>query len=221
MQYIFIAIVLMVLCVFGISCRKSPASSTSIKPSGPITNVASGTYLSRQDIEAQLAYIAKSPPPKELAIGAECYKVANPPNRIDYVCANCGEKTLFVQDSSDDPNTFQQQSANTIKVVQWELESCRRLVQGINNLDLELDESQFCKHCSPNAETPTLGLIVRYSNQPEPHRVWNIDLKDVLLIKGFTEGGLKFKGHQDWEAALIKSIPRLEELLGVKLDDTE
>lgn len=219
MQYVLIAFVLMVLCLFGLSCRKSTPENPPEGGSTGLITVASGRYFSRTDIQQQLAMIAESPPPKNLAMGAMCYDIAGPPPRIDYVCPDCGEKTLYALDSSADEQTRQRhwKSAWTL----GELESLRRLTRQINALNIALDESQFCSHCTSDVKDPRLGLVIRYHDRPEPHRVWEVNWTDLAMIKAATEFKLKYKGQQDNEVALKENLPRLEELLGVKLDDTD
>ena len=142
-------------------------------------------------------------------IGAMCYKVAVTPVRTDYVCPTCGEKTLYAfDDTVDDPNAFQR------TLLANELESCRRAVQKINGFDIELDESQFCKVCSPDIESPQLGLVVRHPDKPEPHRVWGVSEIDLTIIKAYADGRIKKEGMAD------VCIARLEELLGVKLEES-
>ncbi len=214
MQYLVIAIILMVLCVFGLSCRKStPTDTRGGTPPTPII-VTSGKFLSRQDIQKQLAIIAKSPPPKKLAMGAMCYDIAGPPARLDYVCPVCGEKTLYAMDPAADDKTKMQYwtTAQNLR----SLESCRRLVQQIKKIDIKLNESPFCKQCAPDIETPELGLIIIYPDVTKESYVSNITETDLLILKAFTEGKLKFKDLQDMEIALKDRLARLEELLGVK-----
>jgi predicted RNA-binding Zn-ribbon protein involved in translation (DUF1610 family) len=217
MQYILIALVIAVLCVFGLSCRKStPSNSTGGEPQGTVT-IFSGKFLSHQEIQKQLALIARKPAPKKLAMGAMCYAVAVTSSRIDYVCPTCGEKMLYaLEDSSD----------KTKRDIQWKaisdiqsLESLRRLAQQIKKLDISLNESQFCKHCHPDVIEPKLGLIVKYPDQPEPHCVWDVSWTDLVMIKAVTAGKLKYKDQQDREVALKDFLPRLKELLNADIDD--
>jgi len=213
MQYVLIAVVLMVLCVFGLSCRKSaPSNNTGSEQQGAVT-VSSGKFLSHQEIQNQLAQIAGKPAPKELAMGAMCYEVVAPPSRIDYVCPTCGEKTLYALEDSSGETTRDLQW-RTINDIQG-LESLRRLAQQIKKLDITLDESQFCKHCRPDVIEPKLGLIVKYPDRPEPHCVWDVSWTDLTMIKALTEGKLKYKGLNDGEAALKTQQKRLKELLGL------
>ena len=136
MQYILIALVIAVLCVFGLSCRNNtPSNNTGGQPQGTVT-VSSGKFLSHQEIQKQLAQIASKPAPKKLVMGAMCYKVAGPPSRIDYVCPTCGEKTLYALEDSSGETTrdLQWRAINDIQ----ELESLRRLAQQIKKLDISL-----------------------------------------------------------------------------------
>lgn len=212
MQYILIAIVLMALCVLGFTCRKSTANGAVNSSTNPVT-VSSGKYLSQQDIQKQLAVIAQKPPPKELAIGAMCYDIAGPPPRIDYVCPVCGEKTIYaLEDTADEKTRLSR--FQTVWTIQ-DLENCRRFAQTIKKLDITLDESQFCKKCSPGIDTPTLDLIVRYPDRPVPHRVSGVNWTDLAMLKAAADGKLKYKDRQDTEVALKGNLPRLQELLGV------
>ncbi|MHC4292457.1 MAG: hypothetical protein ACYSTR_09635 [Planctomycetota bacterium] len=216
MQYMLIAIVLVVLCAVGFSSRQNTSNETParIEPQDPVT-VSSEQYLSRQDIQKQLAVIAKAPPPKELAMGAMCYDMAGPPARIDYVCPNCSEKTLYALNPEADEESRLQYwtTAQNLR----SLESCRRLVQQINTLDVTLNESRFCTKCAQDVEEARLGLIIQYPNQPQPHHVSEINETDLLLIKAVTEGKLKYKDLQDNEIPIKNHLPRLEELLGTEI----
>ncbi|MHC5156449.1 MAG: hypothetical protein ACYSO3_10140, partial [Planctomycetota bacterium] len=204
--------------LFGISCRKTTPNDTGGRPSGPVA-VSSGEYLSRQDIQKQLAVIAKMPPPKELAYGAMCYEVVAPPSRIDYVCPDCGEKTLYAVDTSNNEQTHQSHW-KTVQAIE-SLEQCRRLVLQIEKLDVTLHESAFCKQCAPEIKTPHLDLIILYPDVTKGTIISDVNQTDLLMLIGFLDGKLKYKGLQDQEQALKDCMLRLQELLGVELDDTK
>lgn len=219
MQYLIIAVVLMALCVFGFSCRKSTLAPPPGGQSPQPVTVTSGNFLSQQDIQEQLARIAKKPPPKNLAMGAMCYDIAGPPLRIDYVCPSCGEKTLYAVDTDADEKV-RQQHWKTAWVIQ-ELESLRRLTQQIDTLDVALDESQFCCHCNSAIKDPKVGLVITYPDRLEPHRVWDVHWTDLTMLKAAAEGKLKYKGKQGNEVAMKDHLPRLEELLGVDIENAD
>lgn len=217
MQYLLIALIVAVLCVFGVSCRKnSVPTGTGVEPA----ETHSGHFLTREDIERQLEHLAKSPPPKKLAMGAMCYAIAVPSQTVDYICPECGEKTLYSMPDSNEPNAFSQ-AWNAARALSWELQDCRRLVQQINKVDAKLIESQFCRHCSPDASHPRLGLEVRYNEAV--HQTWDVTSYDLVALKAFLEGKKKFKTFNDGEEAVKSCLPRLGELLGVevRVDDSE
>ena len=91
----------------------------------------------------------------------------------------------------------------------------------IPNLNITLNESQYCKQCTPNVDIPKLGLIIQYQDQTEPHRIWGVTWLDLKIIKATLEGQLKYTKEREVEAVLKNELPRLEELLGVKLDDAD
>jgi len=217
MQYLLIALIVAVLCVFGVSCRKSSApTGTGVEPA----ETHSGHFLTRQDIERQLEHLAKSPPPKKLALGAMCYAVAMPPKTVDYICPECGEKTLYSMPDSNEPNALSQ-DWNAARALNWELQDCRRLVQLIHKIDIKLIESQFCRHCSPDTSHPRLGLEVRYNGVV--HRTWDVCSDDLVALKAFLEGKTKYKTFNDGEMAVKSRLSRLGELMGVevRIDDSE
>jgi len=214
MHYFLIIAILIVTGVFFAGCsRKAPGGST-----GRTTidvNIPDGQFFSKQDIEKQLEEIKKAPAPENLKIGAMCYVVIEPPKRTDYVCPNCGEKTLYAKISTIDPNE------NFLWIISeklYDLEECKKLVKQIEKITIALDESQFCKHCSPDIQEPNLGLIIKYPDSQEVHRVWDINNLDLILLKAFTEGQLKFEPSHDWEWDIKSHISRLEELLGVDIE---
>lgn len=147
-------------------------------------------------------------------IGAMCYSIAVTPERTDFVCPVCGEKTLYAfDDTLKDPNDLEL-SWETATLAN-ELDLCRRLTQQINRLDVKLDESQFCRKCNPGIEHPQIGITVINPNTQQSHQVWGIREYDLTLIKGYTDGTFQTQDMSD------VSLLRLEELLGVKLNDTE
>jgi hypothetical protein len=163
--------------------------------------------LSRDETKARLKKLSESPPPKDLKMGAECYKVAMPPDRAEYLCPVCGERTLFVSEKGRNADAA---------FITRELPDCRRLIKEIKGLDVELDESQFCKKCSPSAKNPSLILIVRYRGQNAPFKCAHIDRDDLVLLREFAEGKDRHRDSYDFETPLKEHIKRLNELLGVK-----
>lgn len=136
-------------------------------------------------------------------VGAMCYTPAPPAPTAQFLCPKCGQKTLYAY-----PGYSQGiQQPDVIPWLESLLPACRQAAKDIAGLPLELDESQFCKQCNPGVAKPQLVLVIRYPDRPEPHRVIGIALDDLRLLKAYQEG--------NW---LQQHQPRLEQLLGVKLD---
>ncbi len=157
--------------------------------------------LLRERLEA----LAVSNPPTDLQpIGAMCYDVAAPPERAEYVCPVCGERTLYGHDRA--------------ALIEWELPTCRRALQGTLELRnpevrLALDESQFCRKCSPHVTQPALALVVSYPGAQEPARIEGIASEDLRLIDEFLAGSDRHRDEVDAETALSAHAHRIAELL--------
>lgn len=161
---------------------------------------------SRADIERRLKVLSESETPKNLNLGAMCYEVALPPDRAEYVCPVCGEKTLYTNDY-------------TYTVLQ-EISSCRNAVAKIKNIELRLDESRFCKQCTPDTNVkPSLDLYIRYKGEHQELKTENIYSGDLDLIAELMAGNKKHVGATANEDPLKDYIDRLKELLHI--DETK
>ena len=162
----------------------------------------------------RLDELARSEPPKELAMGAMCYWMGEPPDRAEYICPECGERTLYAKRDSMEGDR------RVDGAVMWDLgegiAGCRRYTFEIKSISLELDESQFCSHCSPDVDYPVLGIVIHYRGEDKPHRVWGVKPADVRLISEFLAGKVRHRCGNDEEVPLLEYIGRLRELFGVK-----
>jgi DNA-directed RNA polymerase subunit RPC12/RpoP len=126
-----------------------PARAAEKTPA-PVT-VQAVKSLTRAEIQQKLQKLAETPPPNLQQVTASCYARTAPPSRAEYVCPKCGEKTLY---------------ANTNKgaeVVSFSLEGARdRARKKIGGCSLALDESQFCRKCSPEIKEPKLIFKMEY-----------------------------------------------------------
>jgi hypothetical protein len=161
-------------------------------------------FLSKEEIASRLISLAKSAPPTQLSLGAKCYKVALPPNRVEYICPKCGERTLYTD--------------NQAYFLTRELPSCRALAGKISCVDLKLDESQFCRKCSNNVTKPRLGMVIRYKGDQIDYIKWGITDEDLNLIYEFCEGKNVHKGDYGQESPLKNYLKRIEELLRLKVN---
>ncbi len=178
-----------------------PANNPIVTKLSPALQAGQLAVMSKADIRKLLATLEKAQVP-ETKIGAMCYKPVGPPDRMEYVCPVCGEKTLYAKELS----------------WKWtrELENCRRTFKEIpNNGSIRLDETSFCKKCQPNAKEPMLNLSIRFDDGTT-NNVSNISSQDLYLLRDFFKGKLSVTGPQDETTPINKSLPRLHELLGIR-----
>ena len=158
--------------------------------------------LSRSEIRQKLKKLSETPPPKDLKPGACCYDMAGPPNRAEYVCPKCGEKTLYT---------------NAVAMaVGWELPTARRTLKEVQKLSgpgIALDESQFCRKCSPTITDPKLVLQIFYDSG-QPHTVVGMSSRDLQLLQEFFRGTFVHDEGPRGEVPLKNYEKRLQELLG-------
>lgn len=208
-----IFIVLLILSLSFSGCGKTAGTSSpgSLRPgaavASPQTKPATQNR-SREEIAAKLKKLSESPPPKDLKMGAECYKMAITPQRAEYLCPSCGQRTLYAYEAKG-------RNADA-RFIEEDLPECRRLIKEIKGLALSLNEKEFCKKCSPAAKNPTLILVVNYQDSSTPHRCINIKSEDLILIREFMEGKDRHRDSYDFETPMKDHLKRLNELLGVQ-----
>ncbi len=206
---IFLVMLIGVFFGFSKGHTETPKSTARDKPA-----IVSETESMRQaEVKERLMKLAKDPLPTELSKGAMCYSMTGPPNIDEYVCPKCGEKTLYT-------GTEGPRSADNTDEVREEIVACRRILKEIEGLDVALDESQFCAKCTPDLrEVPKIILVVHYEGREEPHRVEGVTSEDLEILKEFLDGKDKHKGDYGIETPLKDYTERLEELLGVKIEE--
>jgi hypothetical protein len=130
--------------------------------------------------------------------------MAGPPNRVEYVCPQCGEKTLYTNQAAH--------------VVDWNLQPARRQIvelQKAAGATMALDESQFCRKCSPEVKDPKLVLKIEFTDG-KPHTVVGVSPDDLLLLTEFFSGKRAHDEGPQGEKPLKDYSKRLQELLGVE-----
>lgn len=211
MWYLAISILAIISLIFGITGilktkPESPSTGQTLRVDHRLQTMAPRDSIngksSREEIEKKLTKLAKSPAPTSLKPGAMCYDMAGPPERVEYVCPICGEKTLY----TDDKTYF----------IFYDLQTCRTAITSIEGLDIRLDEKQFCKKCSPDVTKPELCLNIYYKGEEAPQHSCNISAEDVDLLYEFMSGKNKHTSFNDHEYPLKDYTPRLKELLGIK-----
>jgi predicted RNA-binding Zn-ribbon protein involved in translation (DUF1610 family) len=181
--------------VFGLG-RKGPSTATN--------TVAPGERRlpDRSAIRARLQALAKTPAPTDLKPGAMCYETAASPDRAEYLCPACGEKTFY--------------PSGQARHLSFALPRCRLLAARLATLlECRLDESTFCRRCTPDAAAPVLHLVIRYGTTEREHRAGVNGYSDLAVLIDFLEGKTVHRNAYDGEEALKEHIPLLERLLGV------
>ena len=199
-----LVVVLTIICLLWLAVTARAQDGKAKEPAQPTAVTANAIKsLSRADIQQRLGKLLKTPAPQVLKEGAMCYEMAAPPNRAEYVCPKCGEKTLYTQSAA--------------KIVAWEIPTFRRCLNDIQGLvvkGLSLDESQFCRKCSPDVKEPKLVLKIEYEGG-KPHTLEGVDAGDLLILKEFLSGKLAHNDGPSGEKPLKDYSRRLQELLGV------
>jgi hypothetical protein len=211
-----VAAVLVLACLLfaGSGCSRA----TSPPPPPPIVTVEGVKSLDRVAVRALLKRLADTPPPKGTVRGAMCYTPALPPDHAGYLCPKCGERTLYdVKKSTAERRC----DVNVVESVQWEIPSCRRRIEALRKIAgnaVMFDESQFCRKCSPNIVSPKLILHISYKGE-KVRNIEKADADDVRILTDFLSGKLLTESRGDETTPLKNDLPRLQELLGVKLDE--
>ena len=113
---ITVAIILLLLTAGWLSFK---AQSQGHGVRGKRVTVQKIGKLSQTRINEMLEKLETTQAP-EPRMGAMCYDMAGPPNRVEYVCPVCGEKTLYTEQKAF--------------LIGAELESCRRLNKTLSKL---------------------------------------------------------------------------------------
>ncbi len=161
-------------------------------------------HLSRSELIEKMSVLAKKEAPKELSQGAMCYKVAVTPSRAEYICPVCHHKTIYTD--------------NTGLALNRELSTCRSLAESMIEIECRLDESEFCRKCTPDLkEEPQLCIITRYKEETRENRVCGIHDEDLIVLREFFDGKLTHSDDYDYETPLKNKLTRISQLLLIEI----
>ncbi len=161
--------------------------------------LASAADITRDDINKQLGKLAREPVPTKLSPGAMCYKIAMPPDRIEYYCPACKSKTFY--------NRLSAPIADYNQIRKW-VGDLKKL-----GLDCKIDESDFCPKCSKNKQNaPALYWEISINKKKIRSKVESLDYQ---ILTAFLEKKAKVKTFAGREEPLKKYLPRLRQLLGI------
>lgn len=186
--------------IAGFTGFTSCANANNSKVNTPPDSIK-GSY-SRAEVEQMLENLATSKVKDNLEMGAMCYSPRQIAEHADYICPVCGEKTIY---------SWQQ-----AEFVLHELPSCREYARRFDKNTVLLDESQFCRKCTPDSiENPQLCLSTKLEGQ-ESVKTCGVYPMDLVILIDFFEGKNIYKTDNDSEVALKERIPRIKQLLGIK-----
>jgi hypothetical protein len=199
MWYILILIFVGAGLIFGFnSCWFNPdgAKTMIFKPNDSIKG------YTKVQLQERLRVISKTAVPGKLSMGAMCYEVAAPPKRAEYICPVCGEKTLY--------------SSQYVSVILQHIPVGRSMAKQIKGIGFRLDESQFCKKCSPDVKEPQLCIITKLKDESTESKCCGVYSEDFDIISEFISGKFIHKTDYDSEEPMKDHIDRLKQLLNLK-----
>jgi len=156
--------------------------------------------LSKTDYQVKLKQLPVESPELGPDIGAMCYDMAPPPDRIDVICPDCGSSTLY-------PTPYEYMFEKN--------EEYRNLVKKITKIDVKLDESQFCSTCGKKLKrNPQICLIVKYGKDAKEHKSCNVSTENLNILYEYSEGMTEHKTLSGELVPISHYKKLLKEMLG-------
>jgi len=104
-------------------------------------------------------------------------------------------------------------SSKNLDLLYWNsLNDYRKGIKEINGIHVTLDESEFCKYCSPLIKVPKLNLLTKIEGETNTNKIANCSLYDIELLRDFLNNNLICFS----KTSLDYRRERLKELLGIK-----
>jgi len=167
---------------------------------GPL-NIIRILESGRTRLRLMLSRIEREPAPDQI-MGAMCYEPMAVPNRADYVCPVCGERTLYGY-----PEGY---------FILESIPPMRRIIEEMEGNDFfsaTLEET-YCGVCHPGDSLRGVTLVIAY---PEGDTVrTTATLHDLRILQGFISGELSYTDSYDALLPLRGNTDRLRTLLGIE-----
>ncbi len=154
----------------------------------------------REDIRRLLERVELEEAP-EYVSGAMCYGPMAYPERAEYICPVCGERTLY-----GSPEAW---------FLQNDIHNMRRMAEGLSEtgyFEAFLEET-YCSFCNPGAQG-SVWLVIVYEEGDTVRTV--VNLQDLRMVQGLLRGGLVFSGETDNLLPLKDRVDRLRTILGIE-----
>ena len=156
-----------------------------------------------QQLDRLLSDLAEKPAPKIASIGASCYMPMETPDRIEYVCPTCGEKTIFSSSQESEWSAA------------WDVESHRYGVIRVKELGLDaaLDERSLCAVCrtkmTPPSKVGDVFLEVKIGEKITRTKLQPADFSRLVAF---------LRKEETWNLgmSLKDELPRIRTLLGME-----
>jgi hypothetical protein len=167
---------------------------------GPL-NIIRLLESGRTRLRLMLSRIEREPAPDQI-MGAMCYEPMAVPNRADYVCPVCGERTFYGY-----PDGY---------FILESIPPMRRIIeemQGNGFFSATLEET-YCSVCHPDSGVRGVTLVIAY---PEGDTVRTAaTLHDLMILEGLLSGELSYTDSYDARLPLRDNTDRLRTLLGIE-----
>lgn len=183
------------------------AQTQMMKKSNRAVNTASINSMSEDQIGVQLAKLTPEKKSKK-QLSAMCYDMAAPPDRKEYVCPKCSERTWYTEFTGGYNTLF------GLEILRKEFSTLTALETGCT---LVLDETSLCAHCTPDTTTHEISLTVRYSDK-KVHSATSIIMNDLYLLKAYFNHDASYTSTDGAVHLLKDKTSRLKDLLGANAD---
>ena len=165
--------------------------------------------MTRDEIKRRLKELEEQEPPAFRPITAMCYFIAGPPLEAVYTCPTCLHRTVYGEDAE------WQHKANVEQKIPFMREEMNRSLCAW----FELDESEFCRRCSPNVESPVINLKVRIDDDEHAHTIRDVSAEDIEILIEFCKNQRFHSENFGAESPLRDYLERIELLLGVSRNE--
>jgi len=179
-------------------------TATAVLAAQPFASAADTAAASKADLKPQLAAQAQGEAAQgEAELFTTCYiapfEVTVRP--ADYVCPVCGERTARV---------YAGYTGNAEgRGAPPDIGECRRLFADIpTKAGMKLDESAYCRKCSPRVRTPSPALLVTTA-RGQTRRVRHVTADDLRQLADY------FAAPEATRQTLRKESARLRKPLGL------
>lgn len=184
------------------------AAKTHAEEASPPVTVKRMTRASNEQIERMIDELETQPAP-EAKMGAMCYEMAMPTPVTEYVCPECGAKSLYPKLEGEWAMPL-----NDLETLR-EAETAAQAAAEELGATVYLDEKQFCRQCQPEFEgTPHAVLVTRLPNGRQKSTE-DFTVRDLWILRDFFSGKDVVVGSQAGEKPLKDELPRLRELMMV------